>query len=66
MIHKLQVMNLINIQGKKIKKKLLNFYLFKQNTLILLHAIHNQKLKVLKYLGHPDLNCFATPCLKQL
>ena len=39
MIHKLQVMNLINIQDKKIKKNLLNFYLFKQNTLTEIHAI---------------------------
>ena len=49
MIHKLQVMNPINIKDKKIKKKLFNFYLFKQNTLIQIHAIFNQKPKIFKY-----------------
>ena len=58
-IHKLQIMNLINIQDKKIKKNLLNFYLFKQNTLIQIHVIFNRKPKVFKYLGQPDLNFFG-------
>ena len=35
--------------NKKIKKKLFNFYLFKQNTLIQIHAIFNQKPKIFKY-----------------
>ena len=59
MINNLQVMNLIDIQDKKIQKQLLNLYLFKQNTLIQIHVICNQKPKVFKYSGHPDLNFFS-------
>ena len=59
MIHKLKVMNLIDIQDKKIKKQLLNFYLFEQNTLIQIHTIYNRKPKILKYLDHSDLNFFG-------
>ena len=47
-IHKLQVMHLIDVQDKKIQKQLLNFYLFKQNTLIQIHAIYNQKHKLIR------------------
>ena len=58
-IHKLQVINFINIQDKKLKKKFLNFYLFKQNTLIQIHVIFNRKPKLFNYLRHPDLNFFG-------
>ena len=55
MIHKLKLMHLINMQDKKIKKKLLNFYILKQKTVIQIHVIYNRKSKVFEHLGYPTV-----------